>query len=620
MLSQSNRWYPRVPKSPKANHCFRKALLSCAKKDTTIQRQLRVACEQDILFWINAYCLQFNSRKKGKEVAPFITWDFQDKAIYELLWCIEHDEDVLIEKSRQMGASWMIVLIFCWLFLYRRRQQFTMISRDIPAVDSPSPRSLFWKFDFIIEHLPRYLLPSEPVRRLKMFMENPEQKSTVDGEASTGKAAVGSTLTAMGIDEFSQIDNDYEVLGRTSDSTGCRIFNGTHLGEDTAFFELSRRPDMKKIVMHWSQHPDKNKGLYRFANGKIEVLDKQFVYPEGFQFVMEEKPTGGPYPGLRSPWYDKECERKGHDRLIAVDLDIDPTGSVDTFFPSLMINDLIRAHCEPPWWKGRLEFDKETGKPLELIQDKDGNISLWCQIDHQGRPAKAPYGAGCDISYGTGRTPSCLSIGNAVTGGKVCQVADSRIDPVEFAYLVNALCRLFLDDTGFPPLLVWEIQGPGQIFSTRMVERLNYPRGRIWLRTDDFVLNKEVYSERPGFNAGDHKACLLVMQEYRDALRKRQFLNPSKEALESCRPFRYDRRGFVEWGGAKGMEGEFGAKSNHGDLVVADALCLKMMKLLGQPTTTTKKEEPVIINPWGSLAYRVKHHEEQDRLREEEME
>src|ERR1700722_9421272 len=134
MLSLSDRWYPRVPKSPKANYRFRKALLERAQKNTGGQQQLRLACEQDILFWINTFCLQFNSRKKGKEVAPFITWEFQDKAIYELLWCIEHDDDVLIEKSRQMGASWMIVLIFCWLFLYRRRQQFTMISRDIPSV------------------------------------------------------------------------------------------------------------------------------------------------------------------------------------------------------------------------------------------------------------------------------------------------------------------------------------------------------------------------------------------------------------------------------------------------------------------------------------------------------
>ena len=57
------------------------------------------------------------------------------------------------------------------------------------------------------------------------------------------------------------------------------------------------------------------------------------------------------------------------------------------------------------------------------------------------------------------------------------------------------------------------------------------------------------------------------------------------------------------------MAGEFGARTNHGDLVVADALCHKMMRLLAQPM---KKVEPPIIS-FGSLAWRVKFYEERDR-------
>ena len=50
------------------------------------------------------------------------------------------------------------------------------------------------------------------------------------------------------------------------------------------------------------------------------------------------------------------------------------------------------------------------------------------------------------------------------------------------------------------------------------------------------------------------------------------------------------------------MAGEFGARKNHGDLVVADALCHKMMKILGQPMKK-KAEAPVL--QFGSLAWRV---------------
>src|SRR5260370_34363113 len=134
----------------------------------------------------------------------------------------------------------------------------------------------------------------------------------------------------MGIDEFSQIEEDYEVLHRTSDTTGCRIFNFTHKGLGTAAYELTQRVDMRKLNLHWSQHPHKKKGLYRYDTEAKHVvsLDAGFQHDPDYSFITDGSPTGGPCPGLRSPWYDKECRRKGSARAVAMDLDIDPRGSV----------------------------------------------------------------------------------------------------------------------------------------------------------------------------------------------------------------------------------------------------------------------------------------------------
>ena len=65
-----------------------------------------------------------------------------------------------------------------------------------------------------------------------------------------------------------------------------------------------------------------------------------------------------------------------------------------------------------------------------------------------------------------------------MTGDKVCQLADSHIDPGEFAILVRRAVLMFLDEEDNPPMLAWEIQGPGLIFSRRRPE-LNYPLGRL---------------------------------------------------------------------------------------------------------------------------------------------
>jgi hypothetical protein len=65
------------------------------------------------------------------------------------------------------------------------------------------------------------------------------------------------------------------------------------------------------------------------------------------------------------------------------------------------------------------------------------------------------------------------------------------------------------------------------------------------------------------------------------------------------------------------MEGKFGARTNHGDLVIADALALKMMRLVALPM---KKVEEENIPQFGSMAWRVQYHEELDRQRQSDSE
>ena len=88
------------------------------------------------------------------------------------------------------------------------------------------------------------------------------------------------------------------------------------------------------------------------------------------------------------------------------------------------------------------------------------------------------------------------------------------------------------------------------------------------------------------------------MEEYQAALRDRAFRNPSKDALEQCLWFRYDKRGNVEQG--KESPDPSGAGLNHADMAMADAQACKMMRLLGVPRK--EKEEPIV--PQMSLQWR----------------
>lgn len=609
MILSPGEYHKRVPKDPVENVKYRVDLLRHSKTSREFQRGLVEMCRRDLLFYVNTFLWQFNPRKTDVQVGPFITWGYQDEGFREMLRCIRcdcgespeiHQHDLCIEKSREMGASWMLLIVFEWLWHFHPWQKFLLISRNEKAVEDEDPDSLFWKIDFMHRHQPDWLKPR--IKRRKLFYGNEDNGSTITGQASTGKAGVGGRATAMGIDEFSQIDDDYEVLHRTSDTTGCRIFNFTHKGLDTAAYELTQRVDMRKLRLHWSSHPDKVHGLYKYVtepNPHVEVYDKRYVFREDFAFVMDGK--------LRSPWYDEQCRRKGDPRAIAMDLDIDPAGSVSQFFDMGKISQLVAAYCCAPYWRGDLTFNAETARPLEFVQSPNGPLKLWLNPTGNGRPPAARYGMGADLAAGLGATPSCLSIVNGETGEKVAEYTNAHIEPTPLAPLAIALCRWFSTLDGEGAAFAWECPGPGLVFGRRVID-LGYRN--VYYRTPyDKIARK--HSDNWGWypQAGPKR---LLLEEYRNALETRQFLNRSKEAMDECRFFKWDQRGEIVHGGEDSPNNPGAARVNHADHTIADALAWMVSKDFFRGGDTARKEGVVV----GSLAWR-RLIAENERVKEE---
>lgn len=588
-----------------------------AKNNPAVQQALLQACRDDILFFINVFVYQQNPNPVGDgspEIGPFITWEFQDRAICQrptedepkggILWAIEARRDLFIEKSREMGASWICLIVMLWVYLFFDWKAMLCISRSADAVDIRSNmNSLFAKLDFIIEHLPDWM--TRGVSRRKMGFFNKKNRSSITGQASTGEAGVGGRAWFMFIDEFSAIKEDVEVRQRTSDTSGCRLFNGTHRGLDTEFFNLSQQPEIMKLQMHWTEHPDKVKGLYRWKqqDNTIEVLDKDFVYPEDFKFQHIPDPVGGPFPGLRSPWYDEQCIKKGSARGIAMDLDINPKGSVSQFFDALMIRTLKELYCRPPVWEGDIHCEKDTGKPLGLVPCAGGPLKLWVHPDVNGGFPFDDYCMGWDISTGTGATNSCGSIASGPTGEKVAAYITPFVDAKKLAPIAVALANLFKGPNG-GALMAWELPGPGATFGTMVLE-LGYRN--IFYRSDEMAGFPRAPSDNPGW-MNNPSTSLHLLEEYRAALNQRAFLNHSEAALEECLAFKYTATGVVH-GGVNNKNDPSGARINHGDETMADAICWKLCKPMARKV---QEEKARAIVP-GSLAWRrlLSHNAEQ---------
>lgn len=598
-----------LPERVRENLEYRLGVLEKASSNAEERERLRKRCEEDILFWVNTFVWQYNPNAIGEgslEMGPFIVWEGQEEIPKAILGAIEDRKDLVIEKSREMGASWWCLLVMLSAFLFQAWKQFLMISRSEFAVDrSGDPDSLFWKIDFVLEHMPGWL-KGAGIKRRKLGYSN-GNGSTITGQASTRKAGVGGRARAMFIDEFSQIDEDYEVLHRTSDTTGCRIFNGTHQGTGTAFAELTRRVDIRKLQLHWTQHPDKKRGLYRWSPqlGRVEVLDKSYEFPPEYQFVCDGTPMGGLFPGLRSPWYDEQCRRKGSTQAVAMDLDIDPQGSVEQVFDTMRIRWMQETHCRPAYWEGDVQYDQDTGRPRGLVAQPGGPLKLWLVLKEDTIPPDV-YAAGADISTGNGTTPSCMSIVQSRTGLKVAEYTHCRLYPDQFAHVACALCWLFKTEEGEGAYFAWEKQGPGVTFGNVLTQDLGYRN--VYFHVDDFKLHPQV-SDKPGWFAAPNSKNDLI-RDYNSALMSGLFVNRSREALEECREFKYDSRGDVRH--AKQDTGDLsGSRVNHGDHVIADALAWKMAKGKQSAMLPPKDAAPI-----GSIAWRRRYNEEKKKEEE----
>lgn len=592
-------------KTKYGNLAFRKKLFEQAigrdKEDQ--QSQVWMMCSRDLLFFVNTFVWTFDPRliPKSTEI-PFVTYDFQDVALDDIKEAIEVGFDELTEKSRDMGASWMYLIVFVWFWLFKPFTAFRLLSENVDKVDKPDdPDSLFWKMMFLIDHLPKFLRPN--YKKVYLNLVNYDTGSTIGGNTTTSNTTRGGRCTAMLPDEFAGVPDGDGLLRATRDVTKCRLFNSTHQGAGTAFYRLSVGK-IRKLVLHWSLHPVKNRGLYYSKNGKVIICDEQFkgdVWVSGIKYKFPEE-----YPfrldgKMRSPWYDNECDRAAHPMEIAQELDMDPFASDFQYFDGDLIGEIEKADVRPPFLEGMLDFDEDRCEPIEYTQSEGGFLRLWIHLDAYGHlPTDLETVAGIDISAGTGASNSAITFVNRKTGEKIAEYANSWIKPEALAKLAIALCKWFHE-----AYMLWDGAGPGRTFGDEVI-KLGYRN--IYYKRNEKSLSKKV-SDIPGcfLNPEEKKA---VLGAYRRALKAKSFIQRSSEANQECLSYIFTTRNSIEHSASVNSVDPSGARDNHGDRVIADALANKGLEFLKDDVKPIENEQPV--NCWAERrkAYDIKQQED----------
>ena len=587
--------YSGVPKDPFVNLDFRICLSHLASSDESMRQDLWCACSKSLLFYVNAFVYLFEPRTG--DVLPFITYDFQDDTFMDLLDSVgrpgvREQHDLVVEKSRDMGVTWMCVTTEEWLWHFHENQTFKMMSRKEELVDKRGDdQELFRKVDFIHEHQPKWLLPN--IRRMKMLKENMDNKSKLGGESTNEFATTGDRKRGLFIDEFSKMNNQRTVFRGTQAVSDSRWFVFTPEGASNKAYDIAHNPKFKKLTLHWSRHPVKRKGLYRVTDGVVEIIDKEWheanpgykFYTHG-EFLLNGK--------VRSPWYDRECNRADHPMEILQEQEIDYLGSDYQFFDTQEIDTLMKRTMQP-YSRGELDYDTDSAEPRDFVENSKGFLHWWMNFDAQGYPpSDRSFVIGVDISAGRGATNSCLTIGDNKTKEQIGQFAFSRIKPSAFAAYAVALCRWLKGPDGRGAYLIWEAPGPGMEFMDRVLE-LGY-RNFFYRRQENAITKK--ISQVPGWwPTKDTKYALLGA--YRRALIDGKYHVRSRPELEECRHYVFSG-GWVIHSGAVNTDDESGARENHGDRPTSSALCWKGMN---ENVASLEFEEPEI--PVGSFAWRT---------------
>lgn len=630
--ANSMDFYESVPKDLVENLRYRVAIRKQCEKDSRLRKAVMAACREDVLYFFSAWCWLHEPRpmldEEGNllpEVIPFIPWPHQ----VDLIRTIRENlgfKDIGVEKARGEGMSWIALMMALhdWTFAIpgTRMISIGIVSRTMEMADTPGDmNSLMPKLDWELERLPKWMVGVKDVDYKRLAkdhtLRNLRNNSLISAYASTGEVGSGGRYTWWLIDELSKFPpgNDADALTSTQASTKSRLIIGTPYGSEGAYYDVMHQPSsMIKLTLKWEDNPTRNRGLYRMVHEAPVAIDPinnplpPCYTPPDFDtmnMLLRLRRNGFKLEkGLRSPWYDTECDRPNANPFnIAQELDRDYGGSMykiftDDFFTSA--NETVR----PPFCRVNLTYDEEL-RPT-VTRAGDGELLLWMTLDAFNEPPRHPYVLGVDICTGIGgayTSNSVIQIIDAITKEQVGEYAANTIAPDDLADLSVAICN-WLGNA----YLAWERNGPGNAYTARIKE-IGYPN--VYLRTKLFDKRRRKKAKEPGWWT-DTKSKEILFSELKRIVAIRELKVHGEQVVQECQQYIRIGRSIEHVANARGDKDSPDRGESHGDRVIA--LGIAVQALRDRPVQASAPGRPLHVEP-GSIEERDRFHYEAERAK-----
>lgn len=223
-------------------------------------------CAKDPAYWIDTYCWTYNPKLDTDERwMRFRLFPRQFELIQWLQDREQNREPGLIEKSREVGVSWLVMAYMAHHWLFQTGFKGGAGSRVEDLVDKlGDPDSLFEKVRLMFDRLPEWMLPKGYSRdKCLRFMKfsNPENGSVLTGE-SGDNIGRGGRNSLYFVDESAFVEHQDKVEAALSHNCDCIIDGSTVNGNGNTFYRKRFSGSVPVFIFDWRDDPRKNDEWY----------------------------------------------------------------------------------------------------------------------------------------------------------------------------------------------------------------------------------------------------------------------------------------------------------------------------------------------------------------------
>jgi len=197
----------------------------------------------------------------------FVAWDREQ-------WLAR--EPGLVEKSRDMGMSWLLIGIDCCDITNYSNLAIGYGSRKEEYVDKVgSPKSLFYKARMFLNHIPEEFRGGfiEKKHSPHMRITCPDTGSVITGEAGDNIGR-GDRATRYRVDESAFLERPELVDAALSNTTRYRLDLSSVNGMNNPFAQKANGGKIRKFVFDWRDDPRKDQKWY---DDMVEQIDNPVI-------------------------------------------------------------------------------------------------------------------------------------------------------------------------------------------------------------------------------------------------------------------------------------------------------------------------------------------------------